>query len=203
MLDEKYILSKIKSHYQNSDFESVLKEIKVFDINKIKSEEVLYIIALAYDQTALKKDKRMMESMQKLAKKYASVIIKKFPSWDKGYFVMGLVLQHSGSVKMALKFYKKAQQKNPKNTSYYLSLGNGHRAIKNYNLAQYWYKKALKIKNIEHLASVNLVSLYEETREKNLITKYAKKSLELLKNKKDHFSKNQKERMKNILNSKV
>lgn len=191
--------NKIKSHYKNSDFESVLKEVSMLGIGEIKSKKDLYITALAYDQVALKKDKHTMKSMQRLAKKYASIIIKKFPSWDKGYFVMGLVLQHSNKASLALNFYKKAQQKNLKNISYYLSLGNGHRAIKNYKSAQYWYEKALKIKNIRHLASVNLVSLYEEIKKENLVIKYAQKSLELMGNKKDQFSVNQRERMKNIL----
>ena len=199
MSKEEDCMNKIKSHYKNSDFESILKETKVLDMSKTESKEILYIIALAHDQIALKKDKCAMKSMQKLAKKYASIITKKFPFWDKGYFVMGLVLQHSGDTKKALNFYKKAQQKNPKNISYYLSLGNGYRAIKNYKLAQYWYEKALKTENIRHLASVNLVSLYEEMGKEKSVIKYAKKSLRLLKNKKDQFSINQKERMKKIL----
>jgi len=192
-------INKIKSYYKKNDFESILQKSKTSDIYKIQSKEVLYIIALSYDQTALKKDACTMKSMQNLAKKYTSIIIKKFPHWDKGYFVMGLILQHSNHPIRALKFYKKAQQKNPKNTSYYLSLGNGYRAIKNYKLAEYYYKKALKMNDIRHLASINLVSLYEEMKERKMITKYTKQSLELLKNKKDQFSKNQKKRMKNIL----
>lgn len=199
MLNKKNILNKVKFHYKNSNFESVIKEVSVLDTDDIKSKNDLYITALAYDQVALKKDRRTMRDMQRLAKKYASMIIKKFPSWGKGYFVMGLILQHSNKTSLALNFYKKAQQKNPKNTSYYLSIGNGFRAIKNYKLAQYWYEKALKIKNIKHLASINLVSLYEEIKKENLVVKYAQKSLKLMKNKKDQFSINQKERMKNIL----
>lgn len=191
--------NKIKSYYKNSDFESVLKEVDMLGIDNIKSKKALYITAMAYDQVALKKGRHTMKSMQGLAKKYASLIIEKFPSWDKGYFVMGLVLQHSNKTGLALNFYKKAQQKNPKNTSFYLSLGNGYRAIKNYKLAQYWYEKALKIKNIKHLASINLVSLYEEMEKENLVIEYAKKSLELIRNKKDQFSINQKERMRKIL----
>lgn len=199
MPKEKDYINKIKFFYKKSDFQSVFRESKVLDIGKIESKNILYIIALAHDQVALKKDERAMEIMQKQAKKYASIIIKKFPHWDKGYFVMGLILQHSGNVKMALKFYKKAQRINSKNTAYRLSLGNGYRAIKNYKLAQYWYGKALEIKSIRHLASVNLVSLYQEIGDKNLIKEYTEKSLKLLKNKKDSFSINQKERMKNIL----
>ncbi|MEK7551352.1 MAG: hypothetical protein AAB532_02030 [Patescibacteria group bacterium] len=199
MSNKAYVPNKIKFYYKNSDFKSVLKEVSILNIGEIKSKETLYMITLAYDQVALKKNKRTMKSMQRLAKKYASIIIKRFPSWDKGYFVMGLVLQHSNKAGLALNFYKKAQQKNLKNTLYYLSLGNGHRAIKNYKLSQYWYEKALKIKKIRHLASVNLVSLYEEMNEEDLVKKYAKKSLGLLKNKKDPFSINQKERMRKIL----
>lgn len=193
-----YIINKIESYYKTGDLKSVVRESKKININKIESKDILYIVALAHDQTALKENKTAMIEMQRLAKKYASIIIKKFPSWDKGYFVMGIILQHSGKAKIALKFYENAQKINPKNASYYLSLGNGYRAIKNYKVAEYWYKKALKIKDIKHLGSVNLVSLYEETGNKKLITKYAKKSLELLKNKEDRFSMSQKERMENI-----
>jgi len=196
-------ISRINAFYKKGNFESVIKESKSLIISELKSRKLLYIIALAYDQAALKKKGRLMNEMQKKAKKYAHKIIKNFPKWDKGYFVAGLISQHSGSASAAVKFYKKAQKINPNNPSYYLSLGNGYRAMKNYRLAKLYYKKVLKIKSIRHLACINLVSLYEEINKKNLIREYAKQSVRILKNKKDIFSQSQMLRMKKIIKSTV
>lgn len=190
---------EIRSLYKKNNFKAILDEVKLTDTKHIQSKEILFIIALAYDQTALKEKRLEMKKNQKIAKNYASIITKRFPSWDKGYFVKGLILQHSGNIREALRAYKQAWSINPNNTSYYLSLGNGYRASKNYKMAEHWYKKAIKIKKIKHLAYVNLVSLYEEIEKQNLVLKYAKETLKLLKNKKDKFSLNQKDRMINII----
>lgn len=194
-------IKKIEAYYEHGDFESIVAESKGIIVGEIKAKKILYVLAIAHDQIAIKKNVATMRRMQKIAETYAEILIVEFPLWDKGHFIMGVILQHSGDAEKAIKFYKKALLLNPKNSSYLLSLGNGFRAAKNFKRAQFWYKKALKIKNIKHLAAVNLVSLYEELGNKKMIKKYATESLKFLKNKTDSFSKIQKERMDRILSS--
>lgn len=191
-------IKEIGKHFNNKKFKTI---IRIASTKKNADNiDVLNLIALAYDQQAiLEKDTDKQNKLWEESSAYALWIQKKFSNSSKGFVTMGTIYLHQGNIRDAIRLYKKAYKIDPKNTAIYINLGNGYRAIKNYSEAEKNYLKATKYRNLRSVAYINLVGLYKETGDIDKMNKSVRKTIVLLKGKRDQFSLNELRKMRNIV----
>lgn len=138
--------------------------------------------------------------MQKRAILIAKLIQKKWPKNPKGYRLLGLVYQHQDKTKRALRLYKKAHQLSPNDKSHCLYLGNIYQANNQYTLAEKWYLRAAKYKDLQIFVYFNLTFLYQKIGDMAKATICAKKTLKLIREnkKREVFSVEQRKLIKTI-----
>lgn len=170
-MNEKSIFKKIYTDYKNKNFLSVIQFAENIVLQDIEDFEILNLIGMAYDQQALLEQHEVrVAQLQSEAIKIAKMMQDRWPQQAKGYRLLGLVSQHQGNSLQAVEFYKNAYELNPEDPTIFLSLGNGYRANKQYDLAEMWYEKALAIENLKPYALQNLAALKEEVLQSNFKT---------------------------------